>query len=300
MLPGVNAAMVPAIALWLLRGKSLPDLVDLAAELGFGGVSFNNSIADASAEVQEACCQRCKAASMVVTFHFAIDRDGSQADALKQLDRLLEPVRRFISESAPVAAVTFDPCTWQSQSGRSMGYAAEKTAVILHRAWQELSRHGVSVGVENWPGITTSPAAFEFLTEMFPDMEIGILLDLGHLNIDYHRGNTGLLDPPGYIAALPLPIVELHVHDNNGRRDSHDFPGDGNCDFEAIFRALADAGFDGVCTLEAAPNLIQLDATRPDVLEALKAGLNCILQFAKKAGLAVAPRQAETGTGGTA
>jgi len=41
-----------------------------------------------------------------------------------------------------------------------------------------------------------------------------------------------------YVSSLPLPIVELHVHDNNGLEDSHLPLGRGNMDYAEVFKTL--------------------------------------------------------------
>lgn len=51
----------------------------------------------------------------------------------------------------------------------------------------------------------------------------GLCLDTGHLNI---FSNVTLDD---WLTSAPLTAV--HIHDNQGEKDSHDFPGKGNFDF---------------------------------------------------------------------
>jgi sugar phosphate isomerase/epimerase len=57
-----------------------------------------------------------------------------------------------------------------------------------------------------------------------------------------------------YIGRLPLPIVEVHLHDNNGQKDEHGHFGLGNIDFGEVAAALKSVGFDGVSTIEIAPS----------------------------------------------
>ncbi|MHC4917114.1 MAG: sugar phosphate isomerase/epimerase family protein [Planctomycetota bacterium] len=88
----------------------------------------------------------------------------------------------------------------------------------------------------------------------------GVLMDIGHLNVRL-RNASG----PGYenlgevIDSIPVPVRELHVHDNAGDRDRHAPIGYGNCRFEEIVRELARIGFDGIATIEIVPRISQID-----------------------------------------
>ncbi|MGA2699451.1 MAG: sugar phosphate isomerase/epimerase family protein [Methanoregula sp.] len=52
-------------------------------------------------------------------------------------------------------------------------------------------------------------------------------LDVGHANLN------GCL--PDFLAA---PFSHMHLHDNNGKQDSHSTVGDGNIDFPAVMKAM--------------------------------------------------------------
>ena len=62
------------------------------------------------------------------------------------------------------------------------------------------------------------------------------------------------LTPSEYLARLPVPLIEVHVHDNAGDQDSHSPLGSGNIPFEAVAQGLHGIGFDGVSTIEIAPS----------------------------------------------
>jgi sugar phosphate isomerase/epimerase len=57
-----------------------------------------------------------------------------------------------------------------------------------------------------------------------------------------------------YLARLPLPVWEVHLHDNSGDRDEHGHFGLGNVDFAAVAAGLKAIGFSGVSTIEIAPS----------------------------------------------
>ncbi len=106
--------------------------------------------------------------------------------------------------------------------------------------------------------------------------EAGILMDFGHTNArlsatgpnpeNYFLENKGEGAPliPGdnsveafYMAFLkkPLPVYELHLHNNSGKADEHDFIEHGTADFRGIAKMLKKAGFQGIATFEMGPSL---------------------------------------------
>ena len=89
---------------------------------------------------------------------------------------------------------------------------------------------------------------------------LGVLLDIGHLNVRLRNAaGPGWEDLDAVIGSIPVPIRELHVHDNAGDRDSHAPIGYGNNRFEEVARALARVGFDGVSTIEIVPRICGMD-----------------------------------------
>lgn len=265
--------MAIGIATWLLSGRPIGDIVTLAAELGFGAVSFTlppTATSDTAGllEARQAVVD----CGLTTTFHLGI-AGGSQGEARAVLRRQLDVVRAFIDVGARVSVVSFDPAVWVSGATRVRGFAGEKTALVCADAWQVVGPSGAAVAVENWNGITTAIGAWEFMHLVTPDVPICALLDLGHLNLSYHSGELGLLNPHSYISSFPLTIVEVHVHDNHGRRDEHLFPGQGNADLSGMIDAICSAGAAPVFTLEAAPGLQPIDVGCSRALEQLRSAL---------------------------
>ena len=113
--------------------------------------------------------------------------------------------------------------------------------------------------------------ALEFYREAFEPLlacpRFGIIIDLGHMNMwlrtqEYYRG----VSPSRYLADVPVPIIEVHVHDNCGRRDSHRPLGAGNLAVDEAAGALRRRGFDRVSTIEISPS--SHGATVPESLPA--------------------------------
>ena len=84
-----------------------------------------------------------------------------------------------------------------------------------------------------------------------PKDKFGILLDLGHMNM--RQRCIELIEPEDFIAAieaLPLPIIEVHVHDNMSYKDEHMYLGYGTLPLNAIITGLKKKNFDGFVTME--------------------------------------------------
>lgn len=61
------------------------------------------------------------------------------------------------------------------------------------------------------------------------------------------------LSKPEKILEFVREIKVLHVHDNTGEKDTHQVPYTGIIDWEDFGRALQDINFDGVLSMETAP-----------------------------------------------
>ena len=100
----------------------------------------------------------------------------------------------------------------------------------------------------------------------------GYLLDIGHMYIRLKGQNTSGSrlfttslfecdasehpDRNAFLKAFlskPAPIFEMHLHNNDGARDLHNFLEDGTMDVDEAAAAIYDFGFDGVMTIESAP-----------------------------------------------
>ena len=110
---------------------------------------------------------------------------------------------------------------------------------------------GVTVCLENMPfpdfSITT-PADVVRVIDAVGSEGLKMCLDTGHACMfpDWQPGKT--------VRTYPEYIRTLHVHDNDGKNDSHFMPYyRGVIDWQDFTAALAEVGFDGTLSLECAP-----------------------------------------------
>ncbi len=168
---------------------------------------------------------------------------------------LREPIRRasveVIVQCFSVAAEADAPVVihpgyfaWKEERDRAVGQF-RRSLGDLKKAAGDLS---VTFFIENMP-------AWEYFFLRYPD-EIplldgqGFALDVGHANLN------GCL--PGF---LEQGMAHVHLHDNDGRTDSHDAVGKGSIDFRSVMRAVE---------RDRAPAIVEV-ATLGGVLVSMKA-----------------------------
>jgi len=117
--------------------------------------------------------------------------------------------------------------------GNSLSFWPE----VLKRAGEA----GVKVAIENI--FEEEPGGLRLLMEGLDTSVAGICFDAGHFNL-FSR-----LPLKAWMDSLKDYIIELHLHDNRGDRDSHLPPGDGTFDFRELFELLE--GRDVIPTIEA-------------------------------------------------
>jgi len=157
----------------------------------------------------------------------------------------------------------------------SRGNLVDARRIAAHLSEIERITRGTDVcfGVEDIP---RDSLALEFYREAFEQLlgcpRFGTLIDLGHMNMwlqtqEYYRG----ISPSQYLANVPVPIVEVHVHDNDGRRDSHQPLRAGNLAVGEAAAALRGRGFDRVSTIEISPAAhgATVSQCRPAAVESL-------------------------------
>jgi sugar phosphate isomerase/epimerase len=89
---------------------------------------------------------------------------------------------------------------------------------------------GVRLLVENLLSEATTPTHLLLILEMGRLPNVGVCLDLGHANI-----TVGVAEA---IHTLGAHIGSVHVHDNQGLKDEHLWPGDGTIAWPATVEAL--------------------------------------------------------------
>ena len=120
--------------------------------------------------------------------------------------------------------------------------------------------------------IRSSVRLIEELNDLAGQECFGFCLDTGHLNIVRR-------DPEEAIGLLGKHLKILHLHDNDGWGDLHQFPfsfctGEGSnrgADWKGVLKGLASTGYQGILNFETSPCLRSFpEALMPDVLRAVE------------------------------
>lgn len=128
------------------------------------------------------------------------------------------------------------------------GVRPEASLALLKQSLSEIIKYAaarnVRVGMEYEPGLIVERA--EELHELIREVGseyFGANLDLGH---SYLAGES----PVDVAGKLGSSIFHIHLEDIGCRKHYHLVPGEGDIDFEEIFRALAGIDYDGYVTVE--------------------------------------------------
>lgn len=137
-------------------------------------------------------------------------------------------------------------------SGRPLpGNPPERAREYLHQSLHEILDYaeprGINVGIEFEPEllVENTEEVLDLLDDVGRDA-LGINLDVGHAAVCGE-------DVASTIRRSADHITGIHLEDivgGRGGKHYHRIPGEGDLDFEDIFDALADVGYDGFATLE--------------------------------------------------
>ena len=122
---------------------------------------------------------------------------------------------------------------------------------------------GVTLCVEDLPRTNIGNGIEELLALSSLDETIGICMDTNHF-----QG----ADVSACIRALGKKIVRTHISDCDSINERHWLPGEGELDWQEIYRAFLDIGYDGVwlyeCALSTPPTILRdRELTPKDIVE---------------------------------
>jgi sugar phosphate isomerase/epimerase len=128
------------------------------------------------------------------------------------------------------------------------GVKPETSLALLKQSIFEIVEYAaaryVRVGMEYEPGL---------LVERADELE-GLILEIGAenfgANLDFGHSHLAGEAPVDVAERLASRIFHIHLEDISGRKHYHLIPGEGDIDFEDIFRALAGIEYDGFVTVE--------------------------------------------------
>ena len=233
------------IAIWNFpeEGATLLQQVDDFADLGFDAISFlPRQLLECDDAAARDLGSRLRDRGLIATAHGNFEM--TRADVETLVARLGDRLR----------VLSFDPA--MTADSRGHFYDGRRMARFLLEVEEATRERGVEFGVEDFPlDALAVDACGDELAPLLECPRYGVLIDVGHLNLRLRKTEYfGRLTPADYVRRVPRPILELHVHDNQGEIDQHAHMGFGNVDFSAVAAGLREIGFDGVSTIEIAPS----------------------------------------------
>jgi sugar phosphate isomerase/epimerase len=161
---------------------------------------------------------------------------------------------RAVQESAAIAEVAavvpFETLTVRVGVPGHLAAAADDDAGAAHDALEKLAHsaaaRGLQLALEVQTNELSTPDALVAMIEGANDWpRPGICLDTGYARL--------LGDPVDAIETASGHIVAAHLHDTDGRRNTHLVPFDGSIDWEGVLLAFQKVGYNGPWTFELAP-----------------------------------------------
>ncbi|MEW6360037.1 MAG: TIM barrel protein [Planctomycetota bacterium] len=240
--------MIFGIATWALDGDPLHERFDKLADMGFRAMSMV-AAQQSQAEAQWDAVQRVlENRDLCITMHLCCGSGGATG-LDKALPPQIAPVIEWQRRSGRIRNVTFDSAYRPDAADGEKAWNRESTIAGLRYACEQLTSQGIRVGIENWL-INHRLDQFRTIRDGVGRDDLAALLDVGHLNIALRTPEVKIPSAEAWILDQPFEIIELHLHDNDGKLDQHLPIGEGTLDLSPMVSALVKRGFDGVATVE--------------------------------------------------
>jgi sugar phosphate isomerase/epimerase len=228
------------IASWNFSTGTLAERIDRFAAMGYNSISLNTIDARPLAngqmpDVEEAILRH----QLPVTIHGGL---GPKGEPISQ-DAILSDFRAYTdwhARTGRLVTINFDGAKKQTETG-----AWEMRCEEMHDVLKEMltisDGAGFTVGIEDWPRCNED---LRYVEDLRSYPHYGMLIDLGHLNMRIPK--TDDPDHPfsidaarDYLDAMVQPVNELHIHNNDGKKDLHAPPETGTSDLRALANLLA-------------------------------------------------------------
>lgn len=253
--------MINGLAIWHYPTRTDLENVRFFAENGFASVSMHGRAMakvcmdeTLSAEFAALIAEK----QLVLTAHGKLPASHSEAD-VADFKRSIDHIAKWQEKYGLLAVLSFDvPLEIRDHVLPYIEY------VLAYEQFQK-------VAVEDFGLKPEERAQIESLKG---NARFGYLIDIGHMNIRLHGVNTEnnplftnfpdecpKTDAPGVadflraFEAKEFPIFEIHLHNNDGISDQHDFLEHGTIDMKDIADVLKRIGYQGVVTIETVPRL---------------------------------------------
>lgn len=189
-------------------------------------------------------CKNLAGVGVAITFHAPyMDMSPGSPDpkirsvVLERLNQVME-LAEAVRPKAIVVHGGYDRWRYDGNVDLWLKNSLEVWPIILRKA----SRMETKLAMENV--FDDTPEPITRLLDAMDSPHFGHCFDVGHFRL------FSKVSMEEWFRRLGKRIVEVHIHDNNGGRDEHLPPGDGDIDFERFFALLRTHSNDVIHTIE--------------------------------------------------
>ena len=231
------------IAIWNFGQGTLAQRIERAVSIGYNAASLIMRDARALAqgelpEVEDVLLQH----RLPITIHGGLAAKGEPIDH-EVLASHFQSFTTWHSRTGLLRSVNFDAAKRLNELGDwvidcdDMHDVLAELLGISHGA-------GFTVGIEDWPRCEED---LRYVEDLRAYEHYGMLIDLGHLNMRIAKADDpehpfSLEAARDYLDKMILPVNELHIHNNDGKRDLHAPPDVGTSDVRALAGLLRSSG----------------------------------------------------------
>lgn len=152
-----------------------------------------------------------------------------------------------IDNAAALGAPIVSVCPGRSLFGQTREDAWDRLIESLRSIGDYAEKKGIRVALEpadryETDLVQTTSDALRLIQDVGRS-DIGVVIDNGHCRVVGESADQAVVDLGPY-------LYHVHLDDNNGCRDQHLVPGEGDCDIKSFFGALQSVGYDGYVTAE--------------------------------------------------
>ncbi len=253
--------MINGLAIWHYPTRTDAQNAAFFADHGFASVSMHgNSMARISRDdtLSEEFASVIREKKLILTVHGVLPKSHSDED-IEVFKHNVDSIAKWQEKYGLIDIFSFD--VWGQIRDNIMPY------VEYVLAYKQFGK----IALEDF-GLTEAENAQ--VESLKGNSRFGYLIDLGHLNVRINGKSTNPItllrhtdlecpktENPGYSEFLQafrskeFPIFEIHLHNNDGADDLHNFLEVGSVDMHDIAAVLKEINYDGIVTIESVPHM---------------------------------------------
>lgn len=189
-------------------------------------------------------CELLKKAGRSITFHAPyLDMSPGSPDlkiravVLERMNQVMD-MAEIVRPKAIVVHGGYDKWRFDGNMDMWLKNSLDLWPTIVRRA----GKIGTRLAMENV--FDDTPEAIMKLLNALDSYHFGHCFDVGHFRL------FSKISMEEWFRQLGKRMIEVHIHDNNGGRDEHLPPGEGDIDFAKFFSLLRNSSSDVIYTIE--------------------------------------------------